>query len=286
MNLTIDDTSAHNHFYIDDYYKLYVIENVINYDLINYNTHSISTCPSPDVKEIQYYLVVDLLHHDAFSHWVYESAIYLPLFRRLKDLYSNIKVVLKGKKTYKLLFLDFFNISPDDVVYKDISANNVCFFPSPISAQNDNAYFTENYRQIIYKFISIFHQYKTENTTMYDSVVLPRQTKENYLNNNKTYDMSSIYKGLNDKNANYKIINTDEITALSVQIQGLRSSHNIILTDGAPFLVNNMFCMHSKISIIDNITIGQFQLFKKLKYITDTCCELNNNKYTYIGTSR
>ena len=111
---------------------------------------------------------------------------------------------------------------------------------------------------------------------------MPRQSKENYIGNNRSYDMSSLYNDLNDKNKKYKIINTDETRVLSEQIQGLRSSHNIILTDGSPFLVNNMFCRDSKISIIDNLTISQAQAFLKLKYIIDTCCEINRNTYTYI----
>jgi hypothetical protein len=94
--------------------------------------------------------------------------------------------------------------------------------------------------------------------------------------------MKPLYKSLNTKNEKYIIINTDKITTLSEQIKGLRSSYNIIITDGSPFLVNNMFCKDSKISVIDNLTKNQIKIFLKLKYVIDTCCEINNNTYEYI----
>ena len=233
--------------------------------------------------DISYYFVIDLMYSDAFGHWVYESAIYLPIFKKLKEMYSNIKVVLKERKDFKSLFLNFFNISPSEVIYiENMSATNVCFFPSPISSLNDNIYFTENYKQILNRFIQLFHNYKTEKKVLYDCIVLPRQSKENYINNNRYYNFLPIYTFLKNTHMTYNMLHTDEVTDLVFQIQTLRSAPNIILTGGSPFLVNNMFCINSKIAILDTITLNQANIYVKIKNIIDTVCKINNNRIEYI----
>jgi hypothetical protein len=281
MNLTIDDTSDHKHFFINDVYKLFVVENVSRYSFIDYHTHEIEVSTSTDA-EPSYYFVIDLLFHDAFSHWVYESAIYLPIFKGLKEMYPNVKLVLNGVKKFKTMFLHFFKIDPFDIVYQEnMSTANVCFFPSPISSLNDNDYFTEDYKKIICHFIQQFHNYTCEKKDVYDCIIMPRQTKENYVNNDRQYDMTSVYHDL--AHTNYHVLHTDKIEDLTDQIQQLRSSSKIILTDGSPFLVNNMFCLQTNIQIVGRVTEHQFARYVKVKYISDTNTELNQNTFEYIS---
>lgn len=121
-----------------------------------------------------------------------------------------------------------------------------------------------------------------EKKEAYDCIVLPRQTKENYKHNDRTYDMTSIYRDLDRSGSHYRIVETDTIEDLADQIQQLRSSSHVIITDGSPFLVNNMFCVNSTIQIIGGITNNQMKTYVKMKYITDLICKVNTNTITYL----
>lgn len=280
----INANSTYKHILVNDSYKLFIVENVMNYSLINFDTHQIETCDK--INEcVEYYFIIELLDYDAFGHWVYESAIYLPIFEKIKEKYPGIKIVLKGKKSYKLFFLNFFNIMEIDIVYNnEINSNNVCIFPSPISLLNNNSNFTDTYKSILFNFLTIFSNYQRSiESYQYDYVILPRQTKENLKENDREYNMESVYAAINTITNNHYILHTDTITNIYDQIAKVRSASNVILTDGSPFLVNNMFCKNQKIFIFDTITQNQSANYIKLKYIRDMISELNNNTYTYLS---
>ena len=204
--ILINDNSVHTNIIISDVYKLFLVENVVQYSLMDFKTFKIETCETKN-KDIQYYFVIDLTYHDAFAHWVYESAIYLPIFYKIKEKYSNVKLLLKGHKEYKMLFVKFFNISENDVKYdSEIKTANVCLFPSPISALNDKSVLTDNYMNIVSNFVNIFLNSFYSNDFCYDYIILPRQTKENYNNNNRTYDMDSVFKSIENTTTNYFVL--------------------------------------------------------------------------------
>lgn len=279
----ITDHTDHKYHMIDNIYKVFIIENVVQYSLINFNTHQIEVCNS-DEKPVEYYFAIDLLFHDAFSHWVYESAIYLPIFSKLKEIYPTIKILLKEKKQFKLLFLKFFNIMETDIVY-DIQPRNVCLFPSPISALNENNYFTDTYKQILLQFITIFSHYNLSNECRaYDYIILPRQTKENYKSNDRSYHMELTYEAVRTISQNYDTLHTDTIVDLKDQIAAVQSAPNVILTDRSPFMVNNLFCNNQKLFVLDTITIQQLSTYIKFNYIREMVCRLHHNSYTYIPT--
>jgi hypothetical protein len=275
--MILNNNTVHEHYTIDGVYKVFIVENVMNYRLIDFNTHHIDVCETKE-DPLEYYFVIDLLFHDAFAHWVYESAIYLPIFSKLKEIYPNIKILLKEKKQFKLLFLKFFNITEDNIVY-DIHPNNKCLFPSPISPLNDNN-ITDNYKEIIVKFITIFSKCRNVQPK-YDYIILPRQSKENYKHNDRTYDMNVIYDAVSSITNNYTILHTDTIKDLHDQINAIQSASNVIVTDGSPFLVNNLFCNNKKLLVLDTVTQYQSSFLFKQQYIIDTLCKINNNTYTY-----
>jgi hypothetical protein len=287
--MLIGDASDHSSFVIGDIYKLYVVENVDSYCLLDFTTHKISQVPmrAQTQADVCYFVIDFDTSHEAFAHWVYESAIYLPIFGRLKEMqkYKNIKILLNGRKRFKTLFLNFFNIPESDVCYSiDSGSNNTCIFPSPISALNDNSLFSDRYMQIVDRFIGIFNNYVTVPVieTRYEYTVLPRQVLENFVSNDRTYNMDFVYEIIRAESKSYCILNTDGITDLADQILAVRSSPNVVVTDGSPFLVNNMFCRNQNIYVVDTLTVGQSASYVKLRYIRDRISVINNNSIQYI----
>lgn len=266
MNTLVLTHNTEHPIVINNLYKIYKVQNVIEYSYENFNSWKIKVDEQTTIEN--YYFVIDTISDEAFSHWVFESAIYLPIFKELQKLYPEIKLVLRTKKTFKTLFCNFFEIDP---VYK-IEPNNLCFFPSPISSQNDKT-ITEDLKKQIYIFRSYF---QGESEIKYENIVMPRQTKENYKYNDRQYNFEPLIKQLQPY-----ILNTDEITDLNQQINTVQSGKNIYLSEGAPFLVNGLFCKNKNIFIVypTSTYINQEHEYIKIKFIFDLHREFNKVSY-------
>lgn len=229
---------------------------------------------------LNYYLFIDTKYDDAFAHWVLESAIYLPLFNELKKIYPKLKLCLKNSRTYKKMFCNYFKINDSDIIYNcysNINTFNMSLFPLPISCCNVTTLNNEWEKQVDY-FFSIISKNSLEQTKINNVLFLPRQTKENFSENDRIYDVSDILNKVDN------ILNTDDILYLEDQIKLVNSSLNVILTGGSPFLINGLLCYNSNIIVIDNMTEHQSKTYKKFKYITDKICK--NNKVHFISNKK
>jgi len=272
MYIRITD-SAPASIIINDIYKLFIVERVKSYEFVDYNTHLININEN-NVPITQHYFVIDLQYHDVFGHWVYETAVYLPIFKILKEQYPTIKLLLKSSKRYKDIFLNFFKIT--DVCY-EIDDGNVCIFPSPITSFHELK-ITPQYLKILENFIL---EFKIESCyPIYDYVVFPRQKLENYKRNDRIYNMDSVYKSLLGKK--YTIYNTDECNDLVDQIMALRSAPIVVLCEGSSLWVNLMFGKNQCFQVIGNICRDQEDTFPKVKNLFVMLCNLNNNTIHYL----
>jgi hypothetical protein len=262
-------------------YKLYIIDNVETYKLddpFNHweikksdDTHSINNNHN---TPINHYFIFETHANEAFGHWVFESAIYIPLFKALKARIPSIKIHLKKIKKFKKLFIEYFGLSIDTDTDTQLKNPNICYFINPISCMCDKDITLEYINQLDY-FYNIFN-------FNYDKTVriccMPRQFNENYTE--RTYDMKNIIDNLTQRDI---LLNTDSIEELSTQIRILNSSSVIIVTDGSPITVNGMFCNNSVVIIIGNQTLWQRSVFKKAEYIISK--HSNNNKVFYLNKS-
>lgn len=245
-----------------DIYEYRTVNNAINYHTsTEYNSWNIYTHDNTFNNRLNI-LVIDCIYSDAFCHWVYESAIYLPLFNLLRPIYPNIKLHLKGQKKYKELFCRYFNISNTDVIY-ELPSNNTCIFPLPISCLN-NKDICDTYKIQVNRFISYFTNKDTSKIT--DVLFMPRQVKENYICNDRTYDTTDILNTIMTRNNSY-ILNTDNTEELSEQVISVQTSKNIVLTAGSPYFVNGMFTSNSNIIVLDDFNLSQIQEFKKMDFL-------------------
>jgi hypothetical protein len=261
----------------EDIYQYCEVKNVSNIKS-QYNKYIIEFDENNSNEDISYYFNLDTLHHDAFAHWVFESAIYLPLFIKLKTKYPSLKIYSTEFKNYKKLFYNYFDVNENDIVY-NLQNSNVCIFPLPISSLNINI-LDNNWRLHIDYFITKINLSCTNNKHTHQ-IFLPRQNKENYKNNDRSYNTIDIINHI--QNNNGIILNTDEIIDLREQIHQVNSSSNVILTGGSPYLVNGLFCKNSSIIVLDDFVIDQIK-YIKMKYIHDKICE--NNKVSFIKNIR
>ena len=255
----------------EDVYQYTEFKNVINVEN-QYNKWIIEVDKNISNSNISYYLIIDTLLHNAFFHWIAECAIYLPFFNILKNKYPTLKLYLKEFKTYKKLFCDYFNITQNDIVY-NLDNSNVCIFPMPISSLNI-VKLDENWKIHVDYLIQKLNSTCIDNQKSIQSIFLPRQTKENYKNNDRTYNTIDISNHI-ENSKNSVILNTDSIVDLTQQINMVNSSSNVILTAGSAYFMNGLFCKNSHIIVLDDSMIWQIDTFMKLKYIHNKICETN-----------
>lgn len=260
-----------------DLYKIFIINNIQSYSNNENNNWNYKIINNNYLNPINYYLIIESDQNEAFAHWVFESGIYLLLLIELKKKYPLIKLHLKTKKIFKLLFIKKFNFSEDDICY-DIKLPNTCIFIDPISRLCDNN-ISDEYKKQVDLFYNYFRSLSILNNKVGKSInilFLPRQKKENFKPNDRTYNTILL-----EKCPFITVLHTDQITNLNEQINYINSAKNIILTDGSPFLVNGMFAYNSTIFIIGNTTVGQIDFYKKMQYLEKKIIE-NNNKIIRI----
>lgn len=251
-------------------YKYFIIKNVIKYNFIPFDKYHIISDDKNNCKD--YYLILDFTFSGALFHWIAECAIYFKLFLKFKEQYPYIKMVFLTERGYHKTIGDYFNIKENDYVYS-LPENNNCIFTLPISALNDN-YINEDYKLYANDFIKNINGNIDKTIEL---LILPRQKKENY--NHRINNCDDIINNL--KNA--IILNTDYITDFNIQIQTIKSSKIIIVTDGSSFLLNGLIAKNSKIIVLGDVVIGQSIQQPKLKYYLDLIKE--NNEVIFIPYS-
>jgi len=262
-------------------YKIFTVKNVKSYtNDTNFNSWIIDTFDETTDENMHMYFIIDTLFDRAFSHWVFECAVYLDLFLLLREKYPNIKLHLKNKRTFKLLFCRLFGIKEEDIVYT-LESSNISIFPSPISFMN-NTNLPEEYVEQLRVFFLRFNEYKSKVVSPV-TLIMPRQSKENYYGNDRSYKTDTIGESI--KSTPYEYFHTDTVTDLKDQINKVSSANTIIITDGSPLLVNGMFAQNARFMVIDvSQTVDQSTFQQKMRQILKNIRELNNVSYEYYNT--
>lgn len=286
--------SNYNYIFVDKY-KFYLINNVKKffhdhgkYNLWNIELYDTNKCNNP-----QYYLIIDTSYRKGFGHWVYESAIYVPVYNRLKIKFPNIKMVLSDSYDFNFAknILNFLGIKKEDIFsihkpFKNLREipdviyfenNNICLFHEP------NAYLcdltiTDEYKLYVDMFYNKLNIYSNIEKTI-DILYLDRSSGINNVNN-RIYDTKKFIELLFKNYSNYviKIIDPNDFKDFNEQIYTINMSKNIILPSGSSFLVNSLYINNSNIYILDSMNIEELTLFPHVEYIFNITMSKNNNK--------
>jgi hypothetical protein len=190
------------------------------------------------------YFILDSQNHNAFSHWVFESFVWIRFFQTLQKDYPNIFLVLEEYKDYKKLFIRQYGVSLDRVcLHSEIKSQNYCFFHTYTSL-NDLSI-----PPIYYENVALFKQslerppFEKDIPLLY----LPRGTKENLQGtNNRMYNIQNELKDF-VRIMGGTVYETDKTTSLEEQIQIVKRSSLILLDYGSNLWVNGFFANNSKI---------------------------------------
>lgn len=213
------------------------------------------------------YLMIDTVYHEAFAHWIFESALVLPLFHHLKSMYPQLKLCLSSDRMFKRLLCHVYHIPDTDICLSThiSKPNNCCFFPAPTYCWNHPKPM-EGYDLLVSEMIDYLHSQlslgslSTPNHIDYDYLFLPRQKKENYKGNDRTISTPCILRELETKQQQgnrVMILHTDTISDMIDQIRILHQSKVLILMDGSAFLFNGSCVQGKTILVLESFTTMQ-----------------------------
>ena len=182
-------------FFIDEYplFKYNSVQDIISCNHTNslnadfdYGWNVIIDNLNTEIE--QYYFCIDHEHDEAFGHWTLESAIYLILFDKLKQMYPNIKILnYLAVRNYKKSFYKSFNIKDEDVSYSIENKNNCIIFPRYTTHHDINL--KGVYQNYLEKFYNYLINKSNINNKDINILYLPRGNIENNKGNDRV-----IYK--------------------------------------------------------------------------------------------
>lgn len=242
-------------FFIDGF-PFYTVENVVNIEpnhtgvsendcIFGWNVAQLNIDQTNTPK--QYYLYFDTKFDDAFSHWVFESAIFLPFYTQLKEKYPSLKILCKQYKNFKQSFFKAYMLETD-VVYSIDTYENVVIFPRYTTHHIRKR--DEKHREILDIFYKSLVKDSAEVVKDIDILYLPRGSRENYKGNERLLDcQEKLIEYLKDY-PNAMIYYTDSTVNIVEQIHIIRRAKKILLDYGSNFLVNGFFAKNSEIVVI------------------------------------
>ena len=262
-------------------HKLYKVENIKSYKYFMYESKvdiEFLSHTSPNIKTIYY--IFDCPGESAFAHWIFESFIFVPIFIEISKIYPEIKILTTNTKKYVNNFFKLWNIN-NEIVYEIETKDNICFFP-PIISLNDNNSDQEIFVKYINTYIDkINDMINPINLNLQsDLIFLPRNTEDNYINNNRIVPKTDLIEKKVIENGGL-ILNTYKINNILLQFLLVNSVNTIILDYGSSFLVNCIFLKNKKIKIIYGIRAFSYQTANCI--CMKTICDIifNNNEISF-----
>ena len=220
-----------------------------------------------DENNLAIFLLFENPFHEAFGHWVFESAIFLP-FVDYFTKYKNFFIVVNknNERKYKKSFFKMFNINEkniyyidntythtNEISYKNIPKNNISIICSNFVINQGREYFNNILIENITFLINNFYNIILENIKcekQIEHLFMPRNKIENYIPNDRQINYDSINSILENKE--YICYDTQETDNFIEQVILIQKSKNIYLNWGSSYIVNGFFSKDSNIYIAMN----------------------------------
>lgn len=224
-------------------------------------------------EEIQYF-ILDSENTGAFSHFVFEASIHMPMLFALKKQYPNCKVALKNRREFKKLFIDYHNFSWDDVVtFDEMQPKNRCFFHVYTSLNDKNI--PVDFYKYSTQFFQSYEDVPSEKTL--SLLYLPRGSKENHQGStDRVYPIQDRLVQFVESLGG-TVYWTDTTQKLEDQIKIVRSAKIILCDYGSNLWVNGNFAKDSLILCM-NIGWNHHMMFPAFKFLYESILQKN----TYI----
>ena len=213
--------------------------------------------------EKTHYWIIDSPGDFALAHWIYESFIFIHILKELNELNelnaqgstgfarsAGIKIMTKNPKKYVKSMLCFFGIK-NEVVHQIDNYNNHSYFPKVYSMNTSQNIETDKYYNL---YLNSYISYIQRNISVIQSikaVFLPRNTIDNYSQNDRIISNTDKIKEIVIENGGM-VLDTYSLNNIKYQFSIINNAEIVILDYGSSLFLNCIFLKNKKIYIIDN----------------------------------
>lgn len=290
----MSSTSVGSHTLVHDGHQwpLYAMSDVGAYEWTQCTPQlNVYQVPDTDNKtEPVVYFLLEAPGEDAFAHWIYESAVFLPLLGALRSVYPHIQLLTRNTKRYVKNLLLFMGYGDVPVVHYDQrQLHNLVLVP-PLVSLNDRSlecgrdslfgkmvnHWVDDVRQRLE--LDVDKRTVKCGSSGY-TVFLPRNTRENYAANDRIVPQqqelidSTIASG-------GIVLPTFEINNFYYQWMIVACAETVIVDYGSSFLVNCVFLKNKRIRVINSGSMLATQYtFPGMKHIVDHICAQNKVEF-------
>jgi hypothetical protein len=223
---------------------------------------------------------IDTSTHDAFLHWLAESAVFLEYWDDLLAMHPGIRLLLHTKKGFKLAFVkELYGIPLDRVVFKDESPdtaalagepNAITYFPPLLTLfeqrTTDFPLFGALWHRLITRLRRVAGVDAPPPWLPTRALILLRGSKENYLNNdNRDYRISKALAEhaqreplLPSSRVPLEAVTYDAFPSLMEQVVAQSQARVFTVTYGSAFFFNGALARNGTI-LVDNPTLFRQQ---------------------------
>ncbi len=267
-----------------------VVRNLKSYDInVHTSQYSFNFYPSTPGANVvpgepaSIVLIAETPLHDAFTHWVYECAVFLPFYHLIVEELGKVGVSIPVKyyyisephRTYKHLFFKLFGLENAVVTHLPRDA---LFLVAPVVTLNNQQTTCTLMGPRIARLRD--YSYSRKQPVLSKSIeylLLSRSKKENYVNNDRNPSYSNVLDFLRAQNKTVTSYDTVNTADFNTQIQLLWSAKNVILDYGSSLFVNGVFCESSRVFIVGNL--GQHNGYIPLRCIMDAIKRSNSMQF-------
>jgi hypothetical protein len=266
-----------------------IVQKLINYKYLDFKTIEITVVECSDQIQFNYnkilpykeiYVAADTFFNGAFSHWIFESAIWIPHIRSLNGQLPSVpKFLLSEPRKFKESFLDSTGFGYS---YQASPENYTILMP-PITTINLN-YYTLAYKKLLINFHYFLKGLAPDPSKNVKAVLLPRGKAENFTPNDRFVDTNQIEEFFKDKSPNLVIFNSDESPNLLHQIDLIRRAELILVPDGAALVFNGFLAQNSTLLVFNSELVrSQIRIYEKGLEILNII-KNNNNNIIYVNS--
>jgi len=230
------------------------------------------------------------------GHWIWECALFLPYIKDIqKNTSTPIKILLNGKRRYKINMLSDFGFYEDDIVYSKKMAKDGNNFQEHYVIPEENEYMMYApkffYLWTVYVennvFFDAFERFRNFYVSKLEPITKPipilyvaRSRLENYHLNKRTFVNFNDFYNIIEKRG-IDILNVDNLSSFVPQFQKVLDSKTIIVEMGSAFTINAAFIATNSHIIVINDMYGYhtcqhsfFQVMRKLMSLRNNTVEI------------
>lgn len=196
--------------------------------------------------------VIDCHYDDAFFHWIFESAIYLPAYLELRKQHPGLKLLVKRMLRHKQQFFDLFGITADNLTRPHEQAWETAYLPM---------FYFRNWRGIPKDFIPLSERlfdrimaveapHQVSDYHGQSIVYFPRNTTGNYKGNNRVImNQDQLIACVRELGGYVK--RTEEIQSFRDQLDIIAHAKCVVLDYGSAFYVNGFVAENATIIVLN-----------------------------------